>query len=217
MAKAWARKEAKKNEFAALVEKGVLWVKYHPTTSMWGGIGVIAVALVAASFYNRMVTQREESWSRYAVAQSYAYSRQPDAALEQIRLLTEEFPTSAASSYALLLAGDILYERGSYKEAAASYDKIVVQPNHAEAVPIALTNLSLSQEAAGNCKSASDSAQRLLDSYGEHFLAPQAHASLARCLVIAGEREKARATFEKMAVLYPNTYWAQWAQARLQG
>jgi len=217
MAKAWARKEAKKNEVAAIVERGVLWIKYHPTVSMWGGIALVGIALLGASFYNRTVTKREESWSRYAVAQSYAYSRQPDAALEQIRLLTEEFPASAASSYAHLLSGDILYERGKYKDAAASYDSVVTRPNHAEAVPIALANLALSHEASGDCKSAGDSAQRFLDAYSEHFLAPQAHASLARCLTITGEREKARATFEKMAVLYPNSYWAQWAQARLQG
>lgn len=217
MAKAWARQEAKKNEIAALIDKGVLWMTFHPQASLWGGIGLLAAVIAVAVFVNRTLNEREESWSRFAFAQSYAYSKQPKQALEQVRGLTQDYPGSSATSYALLLAGDILYEQGQYKEAAQTYNKVVNQPNHREVLPIALANLGISQEASGDCKSATATDQRFLDAYSQHFLAPQVHASLARCLSLTGETEKARATYERIAFLYPATFWATWAQARIKG
>lgn len=216
MAKAWARKEAKTNEIAAVIEKGVLWVKFHPQTALWSAITLIAAALLAAGFANKVLNEREESWSRYAIAQSYAYSKQPDAALEQIRDLARNYPSSVAASYALLLAGDILYEQGKFSEAAASYEQVAQQPNHKETLPLARANLGIAREAAGDCKSAQTADQTFLDAHSDHFLAPQVHASLARCLALLGENEKAKATYERMAFLYPETYWAAWAKARLQ-
>ncbi len=217
MAKAWARQEAQKNEIAALIEKGVLWVKSHPQVALWGGIGTLAAMIAIAAFVNRAANEREESWSRFAFAQSYAYSKAPKQALEQIQNLTRDYPGSAAASYALLMAGDILYEQGKFKEAIATYNQVVNQPNHREALPIALANLGISQEASGDCQNATGTDQRFLDAYSEHFLAPQVHASLARCLSLMGDTEKAKATYERIAFLYPNTYWAQWAQARIKG
>src|SRR3989338_8413045 len=146
MAKAWARKEAKKNEVAAAIEKVMLWIKFHPQVSIWGGIGLAAAALLAASFYNRIITTREESWSRYAIIQSYAYAKKSDEALAQARLLAQEYPASEATSYAQLLTGDILYGQGKYKEAAAAFEKVVSQPNHAQTLPVAMANLGISQE-----------------------------------------------------------------------
>ena len=32
-----------------------------------------------------------------------------------------------------------------------------------------------------------------------------------------GKTDQAKATFERMAFLYPDTYWANWAKARLKG
>jgi len=217
MAKAWARQEAKTNEIAAILEKGVLWVKFHPQAALWGGIGTLAAVIAIAAFVNRTINEREESWSRFAFAQSYAYSKQPVQALEQVQSLSRDYPASAATSYGLLLAGDILFEQGKFKEAIATYNQVVSRPNHRETLPLALANLGISQEASGDCQSATGTDQRFLDAYPEHFLAPQVHASLARCLSLTGDTEKAKATYERIAFLYPDTYWATWASARIKG
>jgi TolA-binding protein len=46
-------------------------------------------------------------------------------------------------------------------------------------------------------------------------MAPEAHASLARLQELAGTPELARATYEKISLLYPETTWAMLAKARI--
>ena len=162
-------------------------------------------------------SQREEAWAKLAFAQSYAYAGQNPAALEQAEKLAQEHPGSPAASYGLLLAGDILYDQGKYQEARKDYQSVADSPNHKAALPLALADLALTQEAAGDCASAIATAQRFLDAYQDHYLAPPVHASLARCLAASGQGEKAKATFERMSLLYPQTYWADWAKTRMKG
>ena len=69
----------------------------------------------------------------------------------------------------------------------------------------------------GDFKAAAESDQKFLDSYQDHFLAPQVHASLARCLAALGDAAKAKAAYERIVFLYPETYWAQWAREKLKG
>ena len=63
---------------------------------------------------------------------------------------------------------------------------------------------------------AAQTAQRFLDAYGDHFLAPQVHSCLARSLESAGQAAQAKAAFQKIALQYADTSWAAWAQARLK-
>ena len=216
MAKAWARQQAKKNEIAAVLERGALWIKFHPQTALWAGIGLLAAGLLGAGFANKISNEQEESWSRYAIAQSYAYSRQPQAAIEQIDNLAQTYPASAAAGYGLLLAGDLMFEQNKFTDAAQTYQRVIETPGRTDTLPLAMANLGLAQEASGDCRAAEATHQRFLETYSEHFLAAQSHASIARCQIKLGEKEKAKATMERMAFLYPNTYWAQWAQARIK-
>ena len=58
--------------------------------------------------------------------------------------------------------------------------------------------------------------ERFLGAYAEHFLAPQVHVSLARCETTLGQRDTAKATLQKIALQYPESSWATWAQERLK-
>lgn len=209
----WARQEAKKNELAVWVDKAVAWVKFHPQPAVWACAGVVFVILLAAGFAHRQSVRKEEAWARLAMVQSYAYAGQPDNALQQAKALGEEHSSSAAADFARLLSGDMLFEQGKYKEAAQAYEQALQRPAAKGSAPMALASLGLTQEAGGDCKAAAATDQKFLDSYADHYLAPPVHASLARCLAAMGERDKAKATFERIAFLYPQTYWADWAKA----
>lgn len=217
MGKQWARQQAKQNEIATAIERTTDWVSTHQQASVWIVIGSVAAILIGVAFYNKLVGEREETWSRYWIAQSYAYSQQGPNALAQVKKLAEEYPTATASSYGLLLAGDVLFEQNRYGEAAQAYEKVMNQPNHESVRPIAMANMSLTKEAAGDCQGGNANSQEFLDAYADHFLAPQVHASYARCLGALGRPKQARAAYERMAFLYPDTYWANWAKARLKG
>src|SRR5688500_1022576 len=105
MSKQWARQEAKTNEIASAIERGSDWVKGNQQTAAWGGAALAVAALIAVTIVHRIGSEREASWSKFAIAQSYAYSRQPDQALEQARTLSQDHPGSTAASYGQLLAG----------------------------------------------------------------------------------------------------------------
>jgi len=208
------KQDIKRNDLADALEQGMRWVRLHPQQALWGGIGVAVVVLAAAAFTIRRHQSREEAWANLAAATTYAYSGQTDAALGQVKALAEAHGGSAAAGYARLLAGDIHFQQGRFKEAVQAYQELLEQPGNAASAPMALSGLALAQEGAGDCSAGAASAQRFLDSHQDHYLAPQTHAVLARCLATQGKTEEAKAAFQRIEILYPGTYWEAWAKAR---
>ncbi|TBR23124.1 tetratricopeptide repeat protein [bacterium] len=208
------KQDIKRNEVADVLEGGFRWVKLHPQQALWSGLGAAAVVLVAVAFVFRRHQAREDAWSSLAAATAYAYSGQTDAALGQVKAVAEAHGGTAAAGYARLLAGDVLFQQGKFKEAGQSYQELLAQPGDAAAAPMALSGLALAQEGAGDCPAAAASAQKFLDAHQDHYLAPQTHAVLARCLAAQGKTEDAKAAFQRIEILYPGTYWESWAKAR---
>lgn len=208
------KQDMKRNDLADALEQGMRWVRLHPQQALWGGLGAAVLVLAVAAFFIRRHQTREEAWANLAAATTYAYSGQTDAALGQVKSLADAHGGSAAAGYARLLAGDIHFQQGRFKEAVQAYAELLEQPGNAASVPMALSGLALSQEGAGDCPAAASSAQRFLDSHQDHYLAPQTHAVLARCLASQGKTEEAKAAFQRVEILYPGTYWESWAKAR---
>ena len=201
MATQWAKHEAKTNELAALVDRLLLWLKVHQQTAIWTGLGIVAALAVGGLSINRYLANRDAAWAKLAIAQSYAYSGQPASAVEQLKTLAEESPSSPASGYGLLLAGDIFFQQDKFKEAEESYQKALDSSSAKDLPPIAHAGLALSQEGEGDCTRAAETGNRFLESYQDHFLAPQVHASLARCFLAMGQPDKAKSAYERMAFL----------------
>jgi len=217
MGKRWAREQAKTNELASAVEQAGMWLRLHPQTAVWGVIGAAAAVLLAAALINRNLKLQEETWSQLGIAQSYAYAGQPGPALEQLKNLSAAHPGSSAAGYGVLLAGDILFQQNRFDESLKTYQSLLDNPGDPGLIPLAMAGLSLSHEAKGDCQSAKGITESYLAQYEDHFMAPQVHASLARCLTILGQGDKAKATYERIEFLYPDTYWAQWAKTRKAG
>ncbi|OIO07733.1 MAG: hypothetical protein AUJ52_09510 [Elusimicrobia bacterium CG1_02_63_36] len=214
MGKRWARQQAKENELAKVVDRGAFWLRMHPQQATWTALGVVAALLVGVGFYTRQQASREDAWSKLAVATSYAYMGRVPEAISQVEQLGAEHAASPAAQFGLLLTGDVLYDKGDFQAAAESYKKVADRNTDAHLRPLALAGLALSREAGGDCTGAAGDSQSFLEGYQDHFLAPQVHASMARCLIALGERDKAKSAFERMEFLYPNSYWSEWAKAR---
>ena len=216
MGKQWMRQEIKKNEIANYLGKATEWAMQNRQRTLGIGGGILAALLLVVFVVHQLFKNRETAWEKLAFAQSFAYQGQPDKAMEQIKVLEDQFSQTPASGFGTLFAGDLLYRQGRFKEAAEVYQRLLDRQTPKPALPIAMSDVGISQEAAGDCKSAADTDQRFLDTYPDHFLAPQVHASLARCLDVLGMKDKAKAAYERMALLYPDSYWAQWAQSKLK-
>ncbi|MBI4422478.1 MAG: UPF0182 family protein, partial [Elusimicrobia bacterium] len=195
---------------------GVLpWRATLQSQAMAMTAGAAAVtALLAGGTWAKLSRNRTEAWEKLAIAQSYAYQGASREAQEQLKPVLEASGKPAA--YAQLFAGDLDFKLGRYKEASEAYQKVIERQGPKAVVPIAMADLGLALEASGDCKSSVEANQRFLDAHQDHFMAPQAHASLARCFAALGDAAQAKSTLDRIALLFPDSYWAQWAKERLK-
>lgn len=217
MGKQWARQEAKRDELAKAVGTAAFWATENRQKTLAAAGGGLGLLLLGGLILYRIHANRETAWEKLAIAQSAAYQGQLEPAMEQLQAIETRFAQTPASAFGALFTGDVLYRREKYKEAVEVYRRLADRRVPKAAVPFALSGLGLSQEAAGDCNGAMETSQRFLDAHQDHFLAPQVHASLARCLNSLGMREKARTAYERISLLYPESAWAKWAQERLKG
>ncbi|PCI34836.1 MAG: hypothetical protein COB53_11575, partial [Elusimicrobia bacterium] len=199
---------------ANILERATFWMQAHPQQTTWTALGIVAAALLSVAFYSRSQAENEDAWSKLAVATSYAYMGRGAEALTQIQTLANEHPTNSAAHYGWLLTGDLMFDQKQYPEAEKAYRKVMNLTGGSEMQPLGLAGLTLTQEASGDCKTSVAGSSQFLNTYKDHFLAPQMHGSLVRCHTALGQTEQARSALERMEFLYPNTYWAQWAKDR---
>lgn len=213
MGKQWVRQELKRNELAAQVETVAAKVQANRQTAIAASIGVLVLMAVGGGTWFHLNKTRTEAWEKLAIAQSLAYSGQAKTAIEQLQPVADG--GSLPSAFAQLFSADIRFRTGEYKETAAAYQRLIDRGGPKELLPIALGNLALAQEAAGDCKTALETNQRLLDTNQDHFMAPQAQASMVRCYGATGQATQVKSTLDRIVLLYPESYWAQWAKERL--
>lgn len=215
MGKHWARQQVRRNEVADVLEKGIEWTSVNRRAAGSAAVAIVAILLVGGLFLYSSRTRQNAAWDRLAVSESAAYAGNPDAALKQLQELAAEFPGAKASSYGQLFAGDVQFQRAKYTETIEAYNKVLERGEPKAVLPLALGGLGVALEAAGQHRQAVEKHESFLQTYPDHFLAPQVHASLARCQAALGQNDQARATLQKISLQYPDTSWAAWAQARL--
>lgn len=210
----WAKEEIHRNELAVLVERAVAWTLAHREAAVGGGVTLLIAGFLGVYAGVRYRDLKNTAWERLAVAQSYAFAGQDKSALEQLKDIQEKYPRARAAAFSTVFQGDIEFQTGKYKEAIADYTRSL-DLKDPTLEPFARSGIAFSHEAAGGFDKAAEAAQQFLAAHAEHFLAPQVHAVLARSLRALGRAEESKATLEKMALLYTETYWAQWAQNEL--
>lgn len=213
MSKQWVRQEIKRNELAERIENVAERVQENRQMALAIGGGILAVVVAVGLAWARMSKARTEAWEKLAIAHTFAYQGQLKSAQEQLQAVIDG--PAKPGGHAMLFSGDIHFKNGQYKEAADAYQKLIDRQGPKQLVPVAMANLGLALEGAGDCKAAIEANQRFLDVHQDHFMAPQAHGSLARCQINLGEGAQAKATLDRMVLLYPETYWAGWAREKL--
>ena len=215
MARHWARKEAQRNEVAVFVEKLLAWSLSHKEAALGIGLCCFVSFLLGLYIIVRYSDTRKKAWEDLAVAENLAYSGQIDNSQKQLQSLAQQFSRSDAAAFGSLFAGDLSYRSGSFTDAAKSYQAVITDNRPQALIPFALASLSAAQETAGNFAEAISTAQRFLQDYPEHVMAPQVHITLARSLLALGRREEAKTVLEKITLLYADTPWAQMASQHL--
>ncbi len=216
MGKQWVRQQVRRNEVQDAIDSTILWLSKNRQTAAASTGGAVLILIIFGIILYRSQSLKAEAWSRLTVAQTYAYMGRSDQSLEQLQKLSQDYGNTDASGYASLFAGDVLYRLGNYPKALEAYARVLeLGPESIQ--PMALVNTAVAHEAAGQYDQAVANGRSFLDAHSDHFLAPQAHSSLARSLALMGRKEEARVALQKMTLQYPDTPWANWAKDRLGG
>ena len=202
-----------KTEAPKMIDKALGWIKNNRETFIGGSVITLAAAIFAVYFFAHYMDLRDTAWKNLFIAQQTGYGGNMAKAHEMLADIENIYGNTTAAPYATFTKGDMLFTQGKFKEAEAEYAKLTAAPQNL--APIALYNLGKCKAAEGNLAGAQAQYTELLSKYPEHFMAPETQYSLAMAQELSGAKDLARATCEKIVLLYPDTSWAAQAKARL--
>lgn len=194
------------------LEQALHWIKKNRETFIGSLVIFLAASIFATYFFMHYRGLRETAWKNLFMAQQAGFGGNTAQAQQQLAAIEASFGSTSAAPFATLTKGDILFAQGKFKEAAAEFSKVLTDKDLA---PFAAYSLGKTKEAEGDLPGAQAQYSDLLSKHPEHFIAPEVHASLARTQEMAGAKDLARTTYEKIALLYPDSAWAMEAKARL--
>ena len=195
-------------------DKAFEWIKTNRETFIGSLVILVAAIIFGVYFFMHYRGLRDTAWKNLFMAQQIGFAGNVQQAQEQLTAIEKSFGSTSAAPYATMTKGDILFAQGKFKEAGEEYSKILGDKIIG---PFASYNLGKSKEAAGDLAGAQAQYSDFLSRTPEHYLAPEVHFSLARAQELSGAGDLAKATYEKIALLYPDTSWAMQAKARLEG
>ena len=200
--------------------------------------GALFTALFSGGCAGKAINESDPA-AVYQAAEEDIEDAKYELALEKLRMVKNKFPYSNYSAKAKLRIGDVQFQQENYLEAAASYEGFRdLHPNH-ESVTYAMfrTGESYYQDIPGNIARDLTSAQKALDAFN-HFLErfpqdPQTQTARERVksirntlaekeLYIASfyrrqdQVQSARARYQKLLTLYPDSEFAKEAKEKLQ-
>jgi len=190
------------------------WIKHNRETFIGSAVIFVAAVIFAAYFFVHYRDLRDTAWKNLFIAQQIGYAGNLPASQQQLSDVEKNYANTTAAEYAVLTKGDMLFAQGKYKDAEGEYAKLLKNDDMA---PFALYDLGKCKEADGDLAGAQAQYSDMLSRFPEHFMAPEAHASLARAQELSGAKDLAKTTYEKIVLLYPDTAWAMQAKAKLEG
>ena len=190
------------------------WIKNHRETVI-GSLVISGAAVIfgvwVAVHYSGL---REAAWKSLFIAQQTGYSGNYAEATKQLDSIGTSYRKTSAWGFAALTKGDLLFRQNKFKEAADEYAKVAAN-GPKNLIPFASYSLGKAKEATADLSGAQKQYQDFLTAHPEHFLAPDAHFSLASIYELSNNQAEAKAAYEKIALLYPDTSWSAAAKAKL--
>lgn len=196
-------------------DRALAWIKNNRETFIGSSVIILAAVIFSIYFFVHYRDLRDTAWKNLFIAQQIGYAGNIPQAQEQLKAIEASYGNTSAAPYATITKGDILFAQAKFKEAGEEYAKLA--SGNKDLAPFALYNLGKCKEAEGDLPGAQAQYADFLAKNPDHFLAPEVHASLARAQELAGAKDLAKATYEKIVLLYPDTSWAMQAKAKLEG
>lgn len=190
----------------------IKFIKEKREAVIAAAVVLVAAVVLGAWFYLHYSRINDTAWKQLFIAQQTGFSGAYAEAEKKLDEVAAGFARSDAAPYAVMSKGDILFRQGKYKEALEEYGKMTEGPAYIR--PFALYNTGKTREAMALTAEAAADYRDFLAKYSDHMLAPEVHFSLAAVQEKLGDDAGAKATYEKIAILYPETTWSAAAKQK---
>lgn len=184
--------------------------------AVFTGIGVLALVLIIGGLvvaYNQKA--KEQSWSEYYnVRLLMLQGGNVQEAFDAIDQLQLKYKGKDAALYAQLLKGDVLYMQEEYAKAAEAF-KPLLSTGNKDVNTLAALSLAASQQAAKEYAQSVSTIQTFIQNNPTSFALPQAYFTLALSQELAGNKEDALQTYQKILESYTKTYYGNFAKDKI--
>lgn len=200
---------------ATKFEQVLIWIKKHRESFIGGMVLLAAAGIITAFVVFRHSQLKDVAWKELFIARQQARMGKLDLANKSLKKIENGFSNTTAAGYAHMVKGDILFAQTKYKDAIDAYQKAADFAKVKNIIPVALSNIGKTKEAAKDFEGAKTSYKNFIAKYPEHFSTPEIHYSLAQIYELQNKKTEAKLTYEKIAVLYPQTGWSENAKKKL--
>jgi TolA-binding protein len=188
------------------------------------GLGIVALAagIVGYRIWGR--TQEEKAANLLFNAARQLASRgttaedvkQQEEAITLLRDVMSRYPGTAAAAEATLRLGNLYYGQERYDEARTTFEAYLAGNPRGRIAFSAGLGIADAYLAQKKYDMAAAAYLRLIGDFPREPLLPEAYFNLARTYVSVGKLQDALRLYERVAEGYPNTAWAQNAQAQIR-
>lgn len=210
-----SRHDLKKNELADVVVVAVTWIKNNRNLFFSIAGTVLAVIVLAIFFFTRYHALNARANDKVSLAQGMLAQGQAAQASGQLDEVINRYSRTPAAAEARMVKAELLSSQGNYAEAEKTILPATTGGKPKTMIPLACASLGTIQENEGKYQEAVKTYNNFLDRFPDHYLAPRIYESLGRAYELLGSAADAKATYEKLATLYPASGWAQHAQERI--
>jgi len=181
------------------------------------GIGtVLIISIVLAVIIVFRIKQTKEYVSqRIIIAESYIYQKNFNEAYKILDEIISHYKNSKYAGYAMYLKANALYDNNDFdKVKQICIDFLKLKKPKSVVVPM-MYILGQSYVALNDLDNAIKVFSDITQKYVEHYYTPRVYESLAFCYELKGDTQSSKSIYEKMNILYPNSYWSNIAQQKL--
>lgn len=216
MKKKWAIKETDKKPDQSLLGKPAAWIKANSEKVLYIIVTVIALSMLTSYFILRNKKLNAKSWEEFSTLQQKITETEKPQDFEPIDNFVKKYPKSAASAYASMFKGEILYENASYEKAEKVYRQIIKNKSFEKYIPFAINSLLYCFLAQDKKLEFFETAEGFVKKYPKHLLTPQVYAQMADIYQSKGETEKVTGIYRKLSLDFPKSPWGSFAKIMLE-
>ena len=200
-----------------LWQKAWAWFEANKRQTIYGAIGLAAIALVVSFFvYRKDQADIAAGQALSNVALSQFATGNRGNLLDGYLKVAASYPGSRAGARAVLLAAGALFVEGKYTEAKNEFDRFNREYTDSPFRGEALLGAAACLDAQGKSTEAATAYNDLITRRPNDYVLPQARFALARLYESQGKPELARNLFEEVERNSPYTAIANEAGMRLE-